>query len=451
MEHEADVIIVGAGLSGLIAAQEVIKAGRVPLILEANDRVGGRILTEEVLPGLNLELGAQWIGDTHSRMFALCDELGIGTYAQFEEGETTYEINGPVMREQEFHTANAADLAGLRGVLDTLNELSDQVDVESPWLSPNAAEWDAVTAGTWLDSQGLGPIARTMIEICSVGILAVPTHEVSFLDLLYNVAVCGVTSELLAESEGGAQTTRIAGGTSQIPLRLADKIGNPVIFDAQVQTIEYSADSVKVICRNGVVARGRQVIVALAPTLAGRIAYDPPLPGVRDQLTQRMPQASAVKVFAVYDEPFWRADGLNGQLISDQGPARMSNDSCIDTSDLGVILAFLEGEQARTFGRLPADELHRLVTEELGRHFGPKALKPELVVSGEWANRPFTRGCYNANMGPFVWTHFGSALAEPVGPIKWAATETATSWSAYMEGAVQAGRRAAAEALEAIA
>ena len=450
MEHEADVIIVGAGLSGLIAAQEVIKAGRTPLILEANDRVGGRILTEEVMPGVPLELGAQWIGDTHHRMFELAAELGVETYSQFEDGETTYEINGPVMREAEFHSKNEADLAGLRAVLDKLDELSQQVDVESPWLSSQAAEWDAITAGTWLDSQGLGPIARTMIEICSVGILAVPTHEVSFLDLLYNVQVCGVTSELLAESEGGAQTTRFVGGTSEIPLRLVEKIGNPVIFDAQVQTIEYSNDSVKVICRNGVVARGRQVIVALAPTLAGRITYDPPLPGVRDQLTQRMPQASAVKVFAIYDEPFWRADGLNGQLISDIGPARMSNDSCLDTGDLGIILAFLEGEQARTFGRLPADELHEAVTQELGRHFGPKALKPELVVSGEWANRPFTRGCYNANMGPFAWTHFGSALAEPIGPIKGAATETATSWSAYMEGAVQAGRRAAAEALESI-
>ncbi len=450
MEHEADVIIVGAGLSGLVAAQEVIKAGRTPLILEADNRVGGRILTEEVLPGVPLELGAQWIGDTHRRMFELAAELGVETYAQFEDGETTYEIHGPVMREAEFRKQNEADLAGLRGVLDKLDELSQQVDVDSPWRCAKADEWDRITAGTWLDAQGLGPVARTMIEICSVGILAVPTHEVSFLDLLYNVGVCGVTSELLAESEGGAQTTRFVGGTSEIPLRLVQRIGNPVVFDAQVQTIEYSDDSVKVICRNGVVARGRQVIVALAPTLAGRITYDPPLPGVRDQLTQRMPQASAVKVFAIYDSPFWREDGLNGQLISDIGPARMSNDSCLETGDLGIILAFLEGEQARTFGRLPEAELHAGVTAELGRHFGPKALKPELVVSGEWSNRPFTRGCYNANMGPFVWTHFGSALAEPVGPIKWAATETATSWSAYMEGAVQAGRRAAAEALTSI-
>lgn len=454
MKYEADVIIIGAGLSGLIAAREVGKAGLSAIILEANDRVGGRILTEEALPGMPLELGAQWIGDTHHRMFALAAELGVATFAQYDEGETTYEINGPVQREEQFQRENATELGELKRVLATIDEFCEQVNIDEPWLSANAPTWDAITAGAWLDAQGLGPIARTMIEICTVGILAVPTHEVSFLDLLYNVAVCGVTAELLAESEGGAQTTRFVGGTGEIPKRLAASLGDQIVLDAHVQTIEYTDDtngSVKVICRNGIVARGRQVIVALAPTLAGRITYDPPLPGIRDQLTQRMPQASAVKVFAIYDEPFWRADGLNGQLISDIGPARMSNDSCIADGDVGVILAFLEGEQARTFGRLPEAELHQLVTDELARHFGPRAAKPELVVSGEWANRPFTRGCYNANMGPYVWTNFGSALATPIGPIKWASTETATSWSAYMEGAVQAGERAAREALDSLA
>ncbi len=450
MTYEADVIIVGAGLSGLIAARDVLRAGREPLILEGNDRVGGRILTEEVIPGMPLELGAQWIGDTHHRMFALAAELGVETFEQYDEGETTYEILGPVTRQEEFHRKNEADLAGLRSVLDEIDVLANQINVEAPWLSDRAAEWDQITAGTWLDQQELEPVARTMIEICTVGILAVPTHEVSFLDLLYNVAVCGVTSELLAESEGGAQTTRFVGGTGLIPTRLAATLGDRILFDAHVQTIEYNDDSVTVICRDGRVAKGRQVVVALAPTLAGRITYDPPLSGVRDQLTQRMPQASAVKVFAIYDEPFWRADGLNGQLISDVGPARMSNDSCIADGNVGVILAFLEGEQARTFGRLPQEELHTMVTDELTRHFGPRASKPDLVVSGEWANRPFTRGCYNANMGPYVWTNFGSALSAPIGPIKWAATETASAWSAYMEGAVEAGERAAAEVLSAL-
>ncbi len=451
MQRSADVVIVGAGLSGLIAAREVLAAGRQPLIIEANDRVGGRILTEQVAPGVQVELGAQWIGDTHHRMFALAAELGITTFRQYEQGETSYEIAGSgVLREAAFHDWFATELAGLQRVLDTLDELAAQVSPEAPWSAPRAAEWDAITAGAWYDGQGLAPVARTLLEICTVGILAVPTVEVSFLDLLVNVATCGVGAELFAESEGGAQTTRFVGGTSQIPRLLAARLAAHIVLDSPVQLIEHGPDTVRVHCRGGLVATGRQVIVAIAPTLAGRIMYDPPLPGVRDQLTQRMPQASAMKAFFVYDEPFWRADGLNGQLISDLGPGRMSNDTCPVDGGHGQLLVFLEGEQARTFGRWPQAERREALTAELVRHFGPRAGRPEHYIDGEWAGRPWTRGCYNANMGPLVWTNFGSALSAPIGAIHWAATETAAHWSAYMEGAVEAGERAARDVLRAL-
>lgn len=448
MAREADVIVVGAGISGLAAARAVLDAGREPLVVEADERVGGRILTEFV-DGVPLELGAQWIGDTHHRMEALAGELGVGIYDQFEDGETTYEFGGEVLRGDAFHTKYADQLAGLEIVLRRLDEMTDTVPVEAPWTAPQADEWDRITVGHWLDSQGLGPVARALQEICTVGILAMPTVEVSLLCLLQNIAVCGVTAELLAESEGGAQTKRFVGGTSLIPQGLAATLGDRIVLNSPVLTIDHSADRVTVGCRGGFTAVGRQVIVALAPTLAGRIMYDPPLPGIRDQLTQRMPQASAHKSFIMYDDAFWRDEGLNAQLISELGPARMSNDSCLPNASAGpgIILAFLEGESARVAGRWPAEQRADALKAELGRHFGPRAARPVRIVEGEWASRQWTRGCYNANTGPTALIHFGSALAEPVGPIKWAATETANAWSGYMEGAVEAGRRAAQECL----
>ena len=181
---DADVVIVGAGLSGMIAARTVLAAGLVPVVLEADDRVGGRILTEDVLPGVSVELGAQWIGDTHARMFRLADELGVETFPQYDDGETSYDLGGSgVLRENEFHTRFADELAELERVLRRLDELAADVPVEAPWLAPRADEWDVISAGTWYDNQGLSPVARTLLEICTVGILAVPTVEVSFLHL----------------------------------------------------------------------------------------------------------------------------------------------------------------------------------------------------------------------------------------------------------------------------
>lgn len=449
--RDADVVIVGAGLSGMIAARTVLAAGLQPLVLEADERVGGRILTEEVIPGLPVELGAQWIGDTHHRMFALAEELGVQTYPQYDDGQTSYELVGSgVLGENEFHARFADELAALERVFRTLDELAAEVPPAAPWLAPHAEEWDVMTAADWYDAQGLAPVARTLLEICTVGILAVPTVEVSFLHLLFTIQTCGVTAELFAESEGGAQTTRFVGGTSEIPNRLAALISEHIVLKAPVWLIEHSADSVSVHCRGGLVATGRRVIVAISPTLAGRIMYDPPLPGVRDQLTQRMPNGSAMKAFFIYDEPFWRADGFNGQLISDIGPARMSNDTCLPGDDHGIILMFLEGEQARDYAKWSQDDRREALTAELVRHFGSRAATPEFYIDGEWSDRQWTRGCYNANHGPHVWTTYGSALSEPIGTIHWASTDTATFWSAYMEGAVDAGERAAQEVIAAL-
>ena len=451
---EADVIVVGAGLSGLYAARELQRAGLQPLILEADDRVGGRILTEEALPGMPFELGAQWIGDTHQRMFRLAAELEVETYPQWDEGESSYELCGSgVLPGPEFTARYGEEVAEVDRVLRLLDELAAEVDPATPWMAPRAAEWDQLTAGEFYDRQGLSPVARTLLEICTVGILAVPTHEVSLLHLLFTVQTCGVTADLFAESEGGAQTTRFLGGTGEIPRRLAASLGDIVVLNAPVQTIEHTqagGGSVRVHCRGGIVASARRVIVAVAPALAGRILYDPPLPGIRDQLTQRLPHGSAMKAFLVYETPFWREQGLNGQLISDVGPARMSNDTCLPGQDAGVVLAFLEGEQARTFGRWPMERRREALVEEMVRHFGKQAAQPVHYLDGEWSDRPWTRGCYNANCGPYVWTHFGEALARPIGVIHWASTDTATFWSAYMEGAVDAAERAAAEVIEAL-
>jgi monoamine oxidase len=213
-----------------------------------------------------------------------------------------------------------------------------------------------------------------------------------------------------------------------------------------VRRVEHGAHGVTVHA-DGVTARGGHAILAIAPTLAGRIAYDPPLSGFRDQLTQRMPLGTVAKCMAVYDSPFWRAEGLSGQALSDSGPARLTYDNSPPDGSPGVLLGFLEGRRARELGRVPPEERRAAVLGCFARLFGPRAASPEGYVERLWAEEEWTRGCYGCHMPTGAWTAYGRALREPIGPLHWAGAEYAAVWNGYMDGAVSSGEAAAREVL----
>ena len=198
---------------------------------------------------------------------------------------------------------------------------------------------------------------------------------------------------------------------------------------------------------DGVEVRAQRVIVAVPPTLAGRLWYDPPLPGYRDQLTQRVPMGAVIKCFAIYDEPFWRTDGLSGSAVSSEGPLTLTVDNSPPDGGPGILVGFLEGRSARELGRVSEAERRAAVLGNLGRMFGPRAGRPERYLDKNWADEEWSRGCYEGYTPPGVLTAFGPALREPIGPLHWAGTETATVWNGYIDGALQSGERAVREAL----
>jgi monoamine oxidase len=213
-----------------------------------------------------------------------------------------------------------------------------------------------------------------------------------------------------------------------------------------VRTIRHDADGVEV---DGI--RAGHVVVAVPPVLAGRIAYDPPLPAARDQLTQRMPMGAVIKCMAIYEEPFWRADGLSGQATSMPGPAQVVFDNTPPGGTPGVLLGFLEGTDARRLGAEPEAMRRAAVTGNFARLFGDRATRPADYVERDWSTDVWSRGCYAGVFGPGAWTEYGRALRPPVGRIHWAGTETATRWMGYFDGAIQSGARAAGEVLAAAA
>jgi monoamine oxidase len=461
---EADVAIVGAGLAGLIAASQVAAAGARPLVVEARDRVGGRVLNEEIGEGKIVEVGGQWIGPTQERIAALASGLGVATFPTYDEGRHVIEMGG---RRATF--AGSFSDASLQLVRDLskaisplalvdfeqarmrLDWMAKRVPLEAPWGAPKARLWDGQTFATWVRRNTRTAAARSLFELATEAVWAAEPADVSLLHILFYTRSGGGFNSLVGTG-GGAQQDRFHGGSQRIAQLMAEQLGTEQVrLGSPVRRIERGGGGVVVHAAGGsggsVRVLAQQAIVAIPPTLAGRIDYDPALPALRDQLTQRMPQGSVIKTMAIYEEPFWRQEGLSGQATSDVGPARVLFDNSPPDGSPGVLLSFLEGRFARHWAARPAAERREAILAGHARLLGPRAAKPVDFIERIWAEEEWTRGCYGCLMTTGGWTEYGRALREPVGRLHWAGAETATVWNGYMDGAVSSGERAAAEAL----
>jgi monoamine oxidase len=456
--RKQDVVIVGAGLSGLIAARAVARAGHSVAVVEARDRVGGRMF-DRTVRGEAIDLGAEFVGPTQNHIRALVDELGIETFPAYATGQNAYLAHGRRMLYSSAGPTGSAPpdvalLPDLPLTIGRLNSMSLKVPVAAPWDAPDAARLDSQSLEGWLAGNALSEPFRAIARSVCRPIFGAEPRELSLLYVLFFIAASGDehtpgTFERNFDTRNGAQQDRIDGGTQQIALRLAEGLGRRVILRSPVRRIVTGRGYVDVVS-DRYVNRARRVIVALPPVLAGRIQYEPALPALRDGLTARAPQGNLIKVQAVYERPFWRGDGLNGASVSDAGPCSVTFDSSPRSGTPGVLLGFVGGDDARAFAPLSAAERRRAALAGLARAFGPRALDPIDYLEMDWAAQTYSRGCPVASAAPGLLTTYGRALREPVGRLHWAGTETATYWNGYMDGAIQAGERAAREVLEAL-
>jgi monoamine oxidase len=448
MDTQVDVIVVGAGLAGLAAARSLVAAGRTVRVLEARDRVGGRTEAGALEDGQWIELGGQWIGPGHDRMYALVEELGLTTVPTYNEGDIVFSLGGRTGR-----------LAGRKGAIPRLNpfaiadlaqgmlrfgRLARRVDLERPWETPRAADLDGQTFRTWVHRNLRTPQGRAYFELYCEAVFAADLSDVSLLHALF-YTLSGTDMDTLMAVDRGAQQDRVDGGSWLVSQRMAAALGDAVVLGAPVRGIAQDDHGVTVTTRDGTTHRAGRAVVTLPPTLAGRLDYQPLLPPWRDQLTQKAPAGSVLKLYAVYDEPFWRADGLNGQAGSDEGPVKVVFDNTPPGYGRGILMGFLEGEAARQMSRRTPQERRAAFASCLVRYFGPRAADPVEYHERDWTAEEFSRGCYGAHFAPGVWTGFGPALREPVGRIHWAGTECAPVGNGYMEGAVRSGEATAAE------
>jgi monoamine oxidase len=445
-----DVVVVGAGFAGLTAARRLQQEGRSVLVLEARDRVGGRILNHTFADGTIVELGGQWVGPTQDRVLALAEELGVETFPSYEEGDHLLGIDGGARRwADETFGLDEKELIDVARTQTALEELAATVPLDAPWNTPNARELDAQTVESWLDANTETNGGLSFWQTLIPAVFSANADQMSLLHFLFYIHSGGMIDMLVATG-GGAQESRIRGGSQAIALRTAEELGDAVRLGCPVHLIRQDADGIEVVHERGS-ARAERVIVALPPALAGRIRYSPPLPGPRDHLTQQVPMGCVIKMQIRYDAPFWREDGLSGFVVSLDEPVSVMFDNSPEDLRSGVLLGFFEGRHATAASLMDPDERRQLALTCFAKYFGQRALNPVEFIEQDWAAEEFSRGCYGGRMGTGVWTRYAHTLREPVGRIHWAGTETADVWNGYMDGAVRSGERAAEEALIALA
>jgi monoamine oxidase len=341
--------------------------------------------------------------------------------------------------------------AQLVAVLAKLDAMAKAVPLQAPWTAPNAWDLDSETFESFKRANTLGSGARSLLDLAIESVFACEPRDVSLLHVLFYIHSAGNerspgTLERLITTGGGAQDSRFVGGSQLVSIRAAKSLGKRVMLGQAVRRIARDASGVTVYTDTHTV-RGRAVIVTGPPSLTSLIRYEPDLPAARAQLLQRFPQGSAIKVQAVYPRPFWRDEGLAGQVTSDSGPIKITFDNSPPDGSPGVLLGFVEGHAARVYSSLSAAERRRRSLACFVRYFGQKAAHPTGYVEQNWSAEPWTRGCYGGYLPPGVLTEYGHAIRAPIGRIHWAGAETSDYWNGYMDGAVRSGQRAAGEVL----
>ncbi len=359
---DVDVAVVGAGFAGLTAAVAVKKAGRSVAVLEARNRIGGRVAAHELENGEASERGGTFVGPTQDRILAAIKRYGLKTFPTYNVGSNVYVNGGDRSTFEDTGPTGSAPpdpliLPELATVVAALDDMSTSVPVDAPWQAPNARDLDRQTLEEFIRDNSVSERFRRLVPAATRPIFGAEPRELSLLFVLFYIACSGNeknpgTFERNFNTRNGAQESRVVGGSQRIGERLAKDLGRRHIHKrSPVRRIVQRKGHVHVIS-DRVIVRAKRVIVAIPPVLAGRIDYTPALPADRDALTQRLAQGSLTKVAAAYDEPFWREKGLNGSALSTDGLVNATFDDTPASGDPGVIFGFVGGDSARTFGRL---------------------------------------------------------------------------------------------------
>ncbi|WP_431798831.1 flavin monoamine oxidase family protein [Microbacterium kunmingense] len=442
-----DVVIVGAGAAGLTAANELRKSGLSVAVLEARDRVGGRLHTD-VIDGAMLEVGGQWVSPDQEALIETLDDLGLETYSRYREGDSVYiDAEGKLTRfTGEIFPVPEATEKVMVELIDRLDRMVAEIDPDRPWAHPDAEELDRTSFEGWLAAQTDDVEARDNIALFIAGaMLTKPPHAFSTLQALLMAASAGSFSHLV--DADFILDKRVVGGLQQVPLLLAERLGGDVFLDQPVRRIEWTDGGVTVES-DRMTVRARFVILALAPVLYPRISFSPPLPRLQHQMHQHISMGFVIKVHAVYDRPFWREQGLSGTAFSPYELSHEAYDNTNHGDERGTLVGFVSDRHADDVFRLSAEERKERILESLSHYYGPEAKNPVVYYESDWGTEEWTRGAYAASFDLGGLTRYGADQREPVGPIHFACSDMAGLGYQHVDGAIRMGRLVASRIVE---
>lgn len=430
MRNDVDVVVVGAGLSGLVAARELRRDGAAILVLEAADRCGGRAMSETSALGSRLDLGGQWIGKGHDRLAALVDELGA-TRFEMHTGSMPRVVDGS--RPVSLLSPSMLLAVGSLLALDA----NRRVRLPDAWRTTSVAEWLRWVPGG----------ARRLLEVTALISWTADLDRVSVFTMMSMIRNQGGLVKMLS-TKGGAQDSLIVEGVGFLVDRIAAELGDAVHTNAAVTAVVRDERGV-VVRTAGDEVRARRVIVAVPPPMAARITHEPELPPARRELERDTFMGSVYKAIAVYREPFWRKSS-SAELVFLDRPGCAVFDSSAPGGP-GHLCLLIGGPEARTLDALDPDARRTMLLARIAAHLGPDVMTPASWHEKAWHLDPHAGGGYTAM--PVVGASPGTLpmSAEPIGRLHWAGSETAAEHPGYLDGAIEAGKRAAREVAEALA